>query len=241
MPFHFQQHQTSNRPWPMDLPRVHMDNHISSWIHRSIADMNSPSSSRSHHWNRSSTPITIPQLRGLETRVDSKSIVSQELKENINDGTPSTSNISSCSHYPLKTLQPSQLTASRSSGNSLVPRPATHFREANSPLIASTFLPSHHMGKRNTPPNRGKWTGAAILRPGESMETFFGIDQESTDEYRQICRSIVNGIEDNAKTWRRVLELASERAEKDRAWFSNGKKSNVGLRKTLLLFLTPVI
>jgi serine/threonine-protein kinase RIO1 len=77
--------------------------------------------------------------------------------------------------------------------------------------------------KRNTPPSRGKWSGNNILRPGESLESFFGIDQASTDEYRQLCRSISNGIEDNAKTWHRVLQLASERAANDHSWFSNGK------------------
>ncbi|GAX09790.1 serine/threonine-protein kinase TTK/MPS1 [Fistulifera solaris] len=160
-----------------------------------------------------STPITIPLLREL----DDTTKLSNEHKENINVGPRNEPAINSSPNQPLKALQPFQLTAPRSSCNRLLPRP--HLRDSHSP---ATALPPLQQSKRNTPPSRGKWSGNNILRPGESLESFFGIDQASTDEYRQLCRSISNGIEDNAKTWHRVLQLASERAENDRSWFSNG-------------------
>lgn len=210
-----------------------------------MTNMRSPSTTdESHQWNGNSTPITIPQLRGPEVRVDmKKTMTSLELKENINDNALNKPIFSSSPHQPLYVLQPSQLTAVRSSSNRLLPRPATHLRESNSPITGSapSFLSSHQLCKRNTPPNRGKWTGASILRPGESMESFFGIDQASTEEYRQLCRSIANGVEDSAKAWHRVLELASERAAKDRAWFSNGKKSTMrSTSKSSLSSLSPL-
>lgn len=178
---------------------------------------------RPHQWYGNSTPITIPQLRGPYDM--KKAMISHELKENINEKTRNGQVIASSPHQPLKALQASQPSAPRSSCNRLLPRPATHLRESNSPgtAPAASLLPSIQQGKRNTPPNRGKWSRSNILRPGESLESFFGIDQASTDEYRQLCRSISNGVEDNARTWHRVLQLASERAAKDRSWFSNGK------------------
>ena len=187
-----------------------------------MTNTRSPPTTGERPWYGNSTPITIPQLRGSDDNMG-KSMISHELKENINEGARNEQIIAASPHQPLKTLQSFQLTAPRSSCNRLLPRPATHLRESNSPVSAASLPPSIQQGKRSTPPNRRKWSGNSILRPGESLESFFGIDQASADEYRQLCRSISNGIDDNAKTWHRVLQLASERAARDRSWFSNGK------------------
>lgn len=70
----------------------------------------------------------------------------------------------------------------------------------------SFLLPSSlkHAPKKNS-------THRRVLRYRESMESLFCLTKESSDEYRQLCIDIVEGgLADDAATWRRVLELASE-------------------------------
>jgi hypothetical protein len=48
-----------------------------------------------------------------------------------------------------------------------------------------------------------------ILRYGETMETFFGLDQNSSAEYWRLCRQVVDGsAADDPEAWNRVLEAA---------------------------------
>ena len=49
-----------------------------------------------------------------------------------------------------------------------------------------------------------------VLRYRETMEGLFSITSDSSEEYQQLCRDIVDGhLADDAASWCRVLELAS--------------------------------
>jgi len=64
----------------------------------------------------------------------------------------------------------------------------------------------------------------SVLRYGESMETLFHLDANSSQEYRQLCRQVTDTttqrhqprtLEQDAQAWRRILELRTEQVEKE--------------------------
>ena len=50
-----------------------------------------------------------------------------------------------------------------------------------------------------------------VLRYRETLESLFCLTSESSEEHRQLCRSIVDGQSvDDAETWLRVLDMACQ-------------------------------
>lgn len=62
-----------------------------------------------------------------------------------------------------------------------------------------------------------------VLRYGETMESLFALDEESTDEHWKLARSIADGsAADDAKAWRRILHLVSQKAQEKGARTTKG-------------------
>ena len=111
-----------------------------------------------------------------------------------------------------------------SSSSSLFP-PSSRMPLSNSSSKSSSKQPQKRTG--TTPQQQQKQQQLiprSVLRYGESMETLFHLDANSSQEYRQLCRQVTDTttqrhqprtLEQDAQAWRRILELRTEQVEKE--------------------------
>ena len=69
-----------------------------------------------------------------------------------------------------------------------------------------------------------------VLRYGETLASFFQIDEESTDEYRNLCNTIVSvqsTLEQKARAWSRLLEIRCHHQHHHTVCTSTGSSINV--------------
>jgi serine/threonine-protein kinase TTK/MPS1 len=73
-------------------------------------------------------------------------------------------------------------------------------------LLSSSPIPPARSSTKQTP-NKTR----SVLRYGETVESLFCLSKTSSEQHRQLCKSIIEGsLADTPSTWRKVLEFASE-------------------------------
>ena len=80
------------------------------------------------------------------------------------------------------------------------------------PLSANGSLRKEYTRSSPSPGPSTSTKKRTILRYGETTESLFCLTNESSEEHRQLCRSIVEGTHtDDPSTWRQVLEMAMKK------------------------------
>lgn len=90
---------------------------------------------------------------------------------------------------------------------------------------ARSLLPSF---SRRTAPIKASCR--PVLRSRETIESVFGLTNQSSEEYRQLCHVVAEGgRSDDAATWRRLLELVRKQENLNQL---SGNQSEYGTKNT---------
>ncbi|KAG7340531.1 serine/threonine protein kinase [Nitzschia inconspicua] len=128
-------------------------------------------------------------------------------KRKLGSGSKLLSHSSNSSNRPLRSLK--QSAQSRRTHNS-----SPHSRLSPPLLSSSTVGPilPHSSSTNNhpIPSSASKLDGTAVLRNGETVNGFFCINHDSSEEYIQLVESLVDGTKaDDPTTWLKVLDMAT--------------------------------